>query len=51
MVVHAAQSCVADCLPPLLLVGHTARVCMGGMPPIIVAIAMVGCFILTALKW
>ncbi len=49
--VRAAWSCFADCLPLLLLVGHTARVCMGGMPPIIVTIAMVGCFVLTALKW
>ena len=51
MVAHTAWSCIADCLPPLLLVGHTAWVCVGGMPPAIVAIAMVGHFILIALKW
>jgi len=35
-----------DCLLPPLLVGPVARVCVDGMPPIIVAVAMViGCVI------
>ena len=51
MAVCAAWSCIADFLPPPLLIGHTAWVCVGGMPPAIVAIAMVGHFILIALKW
>ncbi len=47
LAVHAAQSWVADCLPPPLLVGHAARACIGGMP-IVVAIAVVAGFVLTA---
>ncbi len=47
LAVHAAQSWVADCLLPPLLVGHAARACISGMP-IVVAIAVVAGFVLTA---
>jgi len=32
---------LADCLPPPWLAGHTAGVCIGGVPPTIIAVDMV----------
>src|SRR6266702_4339829 len=47
---HVAWSCVADYPPLLLLMGHAARVCICGVPPVIVAVAVVEGLILTASK-
>ena len=32
---------LADCLLLLWLAGHTARVCIGGVPPTVIAVDMV----------
>ncbi len=50
LAVDAAQSWVTDCPPSPLLVGHAARACIGGMP-VVVAIAVVAGFVLTASEW